>query len=30
MAQKRLNHANIDILLEEVSGEAVPLIPNSE
>ena len=24
MAQKRLNHANIDILLEEVSGETVP------
>ena len=24
MTQKRLNHANIDILLEEVRGEAVP------
>ena len=24
MAQKCLNHANIDILLEEVRGEAVP------
>jgi len=24
MAQKCLNHANIDILLEEVGGEAVP------
>jgi hypothetical protein len=24
MTQERLNHANIDILLEEVRGEAVP------
>ena len=30
MAQKCLNHANIDILLEEVGGETVPLIPSSE
>ena len=30
MAQKRLNHANIDILLKEMRGEAVPLIPSSE
>jgi hypothetical protein len=25
-----LNHANINILLEEVRGEAVALIPSSE
>ena len=30
VAQERLDHANIDILLEEVRGEAVPLIPRSE
>jgi hypothetical protein len=30
MAQKCLNHANIDILLQEVGGETVPLIPSSE
>jgi hypothetical protein len=30
MAQKCLNHANIDILLEDVRGETVPLIPSTE
>jgi hypothetical protein len=30
VTQERLDHANIDILFEQMRGEAVPLIPNSE
>lgn len=30
MAEQHLDHADVDVLLEQVGGEAVSLIPNSE
>ncbi len=30
VAEQDLNHANVDVLFQQMRGEAVPLIPNSE
>ena len=30
VSEQNLNHANVDVLLQQVRGEAMALIPNSE